>query len=242
MLSIKIDRKSGKIGLYESKITRNFFFSNENDKEVAQFKDFETKRRLENGFVGFWIQYKFQEGYGGQLSVGLNGSPFTSEFAVVKWTDSSTTAIPSIKYIGFTIGNKNSEIHYGANCVLLNSNILDNYEDEAFSIEKSFDGVNPPLGRTEVLASTSNNPVVNPWNFVSTNPSKLSVGLELGEAGQVGQVGLGGTQSRPETIVLEPVIRGQYLTKLKRLLPTYFNDDDNEKILEALDQAYRSYK
>ena len=44
-LYFQIDRKSGKIGLYESKITRNFFFSNENDKEVAQFKDFETKVR-----------------------------------------------------------------------------------------------------------------------------------------------------------------------------------------------------
>ena len=38
-------------------------------------------------------------------SVGLNGSPFSSEYAIVKWTDSSTTAITSIKYIGFTAGN-----------------------------------------------------------------------------------------------------------------------------------------
>ena len=42
-LFLQIDRKSGKIGLYESKITRNFFFSNENDREVAKFNDFETK-------------------------------------------------------------------------------------------------------------------------------------------------------------------------------------------------------
>lgn len=45
MLSIKLDRRSGKIALYESRITRNFFFSNENDREVAEFSDFETKVR-----------------------------------------------------------------------------------------------------------------------------------------------------------------------------------------------------
>ena len=39
------------------------------------------------------------------FSVGLNGSPFTPEFAIVKWTDSSNTALPALKYIGFTAGN-----------------------------------------------------------------------------------------------------------------------------------------
>ena len=35
MYTVKIFREGGKIGLYESRITRNFFFSNENDREVA---------------------------------------------------------------------------------------------------------------------------------------------------------------------------------------------------------------
>ena len=41
------------------------------------------------------------------FSVGLNGSPFTPDYAIVKWTDSSTTAIPSLRYIGFTAGKLN---------------------------------------------------------------------------------------------------------------------------------------
>ena len=33
MYTVKIFREGGKIGLYESRITRNFFFSNENDRQ-----------------------------------------------------------------------------------------------------------------------------------------------------------------------------------------------------------------
>lgn len=58
----------------------------------------------------------------------------------------------------------------------------------------------------------------------------MSVGLELGAAGQVGQVGLGGTQSRPETIVLEPVIRGQYLTKVNIKIPRQMSQNKIYKI------------
>ena len=74
MYSIKIHRRLGKIALYDSKVTRSFFFSNENDKEVAKYEDPITLRKLEADYVGFWVQYKFEEGYGGQLSVGLNGN------------------------------------------------------------------------------------------------------------------------------------------------------------------------
>ena len=35
--------------------------------EVAKFEDFETRRRMEDDYVGFWVQYKYDEGYGGQL-------------------------------------------------------------------------------------------------------------------------------------------------------------------------------
>ena len=47
MYTIKIFREGGKIALYESRITRSFFFSNENDREVAVFADPKTLRRLE---------------------------------------------------------------------------------------------------------------------------------------------------------------------------------------------------
>ena len=52
-------------------------------------------------------------------SVGLNGAPFSPDFALVKWTDTSTSAIGSIKYMGFTNGERASTLDYGANCVLL---------------------------------------------------------------------------------------------------------------------------
>ena len=43
--------------------------------------------------MGFWVQYKYEEGYGGQLSLGLNGAPFSPDFAILRWTDTSTTAL-----------------------------------------------------------------------------------------------------------------------------------------------------
>ena len=39
------------------------------------------------------------------FSVGLNGRPFSSQYAMVSWSDTSTSALPSLKYIGFTAGN-----------------------------------------------------------------------------------------------------------------------------------------
>ena len=53
------------------------------------------------------------------FSVGLNGAPFSPDFALVKWTDTSTTALPSVKYMGFTTGARTQSIKFGANCVLL---------------------------------------------------------------------------------------------------------------------------
>ena len=67
MYSIKIFREEGKIALYESKITKSFFFENENDREVAESNDLQTFRKLEVGYVGFWVQYKYEAGYGGQI-------------------------------------------------------------------------------------------------------------------------------------------------------------------------------
>ena len=64
---IKIFREEGKIALYESKITKSFFFENENDREVAESNDLQTFRKLEVGYVGFWVQYKYEAGYGGQI-------------------------------------------------------------------------------------------------------------------------------------------------------------------------------
>ena len=44
-------------------------------------------------------------------------------------------------------------------------------------------------------------------------------------------------QAKPELTVIEPVIKSQYLTKLKRLLPTYLEemqDEQNSKRMKEL--------
>lgn len=67
MYSVKVYRKDGRVALYDSKITRTFFFANEAEREVDTATDFQTLRRLQQGFVGFWLRYKYEPGYGGQI-------------------------------------------------------------------------------------------------------------------------------------------------------------------------------
>ena len=54
------------------------------DREVAVYADPQTLRRLEDDYVGFWVQYRYEEGYGGQLSLGLNGAPFSADYAILR--------------------------------------------------------------------------------------------------------------------------------------------------------------
>jgi len=227
MYSIKLDRRKGKIGIYESKITRNFFFSDETDKEVASFTDYQTKTQMESGYVGFWMMYKYEEGYGGKLSVGLNGRPFSSQYAMVSWSDTSTSALPSLKYIGFTAGNAKTKIHYGSNCVLVNANTYAADQYLPFGLENSFDDTKKSA--LSSLAESSleiQNPLSNPWNYLSAKNPSLAVALDP----------LAQAQQRPQ-LVPEPVLKSQYLTKLRSLLPTA----DNDKVLNALNSAYRSF-
>jgi hypothetical protein len=53
------------------------------------------------------------------FSVGLNGAPFSPDFALVKWTDTSNSALASVKFMGFTTGERGQSLQFGANCVLL---------------------------------------------------------------------------------------------------------------------------
>ena len=48
------------------------------------YADPQTLRRLEDDYVGFWVQYRYEEGYGGQLSLGLNGAPFSADYAILR--------------------------------------------------------------------------------------------------------------------------------------------------------------
>ena len=77
MYTIKWYRNRGKISISESTRTRSFFFENERDSERASVDDLDTLARMQTGFVGFWIMYKYDDVLNGaQLSVGLNGNNF----------------------------------------------------------------------------------------------------------------------------------------------------------------------
>ncbi len=57
---------------------------------------------MESGYVGYWVMYQYEKGIGGVLTVGMNGSPLTPDYAIVKWTDTTESALKNIKYMGFT--------------------------------------------------------------------------------------------------------------------------------------------
>ena len=52
----------------------------------------------------------------------FSGAPFSPDFALVKWTDTASTAMRSVKYMGFT-ASSGAKIDYGTNSVLLNTQI-----------------------------------------------------------------------------------------------------------------------
>ncbi len=75
MYTVKWHRNRGKISISESTRSRGFFFENEYENERATVDDLDTVARMQTGFVGFWIQYKYDTQLdGGQISVGLNGN------------------------------------------------------------------------------------------------------------------------------------------------------------------------
>ena len=76
------------------------------------------------------------------------------------------------------------------------------------------------LGRTP--SPPSQGPAINPWDFLQAKEGE-AVEHEI--------------QAKPELTVIEPVIKSQYLTKLKRLLPTYLEemqDEQNSKRMKEL--------
>ena len=79
MYTVKWHRRNGKISISESTRSRSFFFDNEYDNEKATVDDMDTLARMQTGYVGFWIQYKYDDALnGGQISVGLNGTNSTT--------------------------------------------------------------------------------------------------------------------------------------------------------------------
>ena len=72
---------------------------------------------MENGFVGYWIIYQFEKGIGGILTVGMNGSPLSPDFGILKFTDTSESALKNIRYMGFT-SSGGGNIGIGVNCAI----------------------------------------------------------------------------------------------------------------------------
>jgi len=235
MYSIKIYREDGKIALYESKITRSFFFAtSETDREVAKTESFQTQRQLEQGFVGFWVQYKYEAGYGGTLSVGLSGSPLSSDYALLKWTDTSSSALPSIKYLGFTNGGRQQSVDYGSNCVLLRTSYSSDQTPYGQGYPQQFQPPTYPYGTKNSYNQNAQvlqpNYQVNPWDYLSRQ-------LPEPESQLVFEQQLTPWQ---EERVIEPVLKSQYLTKLNRLLPSFLEDFENEKGTSKLEELFNN--
>jgi hypothetical protein len=88
---------------------------------------------MENGYVGYWVMYQYEKGIGGVLTLGMNGSPVTPDFAVVKWTDTGDSALKGIKYMGFTSSN-NAKIGYGVNCALVKTTPEEKFNQVEFQL------------------------------------------------------------------------------------------------------------
>ena len=90
MYTVKFYRDTGKISISESTRSRSFFFENERDQERISIDELEVTTRMQLEYVGFWIQHKYVEGVGATIAVGLNGAPFSADYALVRWTDTNT--------------------------------------------------------------------------------------------------------------------------------------------------------
>ena len=219
---------------------------------------------MTTGFVGFWIQYKYDVNTGGgSLSVGLNGAPFSSDYALLRWTD-TTDGLRNIKYMGFT-ASEETNVEFGTNCVLLNTAIGIGQQNPFVQIspntiaqqqQNSNFGAN--LNQVQPQFSLNSLPIVQSngiiqsqfQNIQSQQQQPSSIGQSIQQ--QLPRPGSkpwllnnpGGSAAyspmeveivtEPEQTIIEPVIRNQYLTKLKRLLPTFFEGipkEDMEAIL-----------
>jgi len=243
--------------------------------------DLDTLARMQTGFVGFWIMYKYDDVLNGaQLSVGLNGAPFSPDYALVKWTDTGSNAMRSVKYMGFT-ASSGAEIEYGTNCVLLNTQIglginpfvqiqpqsinLNQVQPQFFNQIQSqanfgaaLNQIQPQQSNFAALNQIQSGPTVLQPNFgtllasgrspsIDSNENGVQILEPNSQPGIVQQVPQGAKPwllnpnaameleivTEPQETIIEPVLRNQYLTKLKRLLPTFF-DDFNREEMEAI--------
>ncbi len=54
----------------------------------------------------------------------MSGSPITQDYAIVKWTDNTETALHNVRYMGLTV-SEGSAVSYGVNCALVKGSPTD---------------------------------------------------------------------------------------------------------------------
>ena len=229
---------------------------------------------MTTGFVGFWIQYKYDVNTGGgSLSVGLNGAPFSSDYALLRWTD-TTDGLRNIKYMGFT-ASEETNVEFGTNCVLLNTAIGIGQQNPFVQIspntiaqqqqQNSNFGGGANLNQVQPQFSLNSLPIVQSNGIIQSQfqniqsqqqqPSSIgqSIQQQLPRPGSKpwllnnhpGSAAYSPMEveivTEPEQTIIEPVIRNQYLTKLKRLLPTFFEGIPKED-MEAIIARKRMQK
>ena len=209
--------------------------------------------------MGFWVRYRYEEGLGGTISLGRNGDPFKEEYALVKWTDNSNTAIENMKYIGFTVG-QGSAVSYGANCVLAEPTASNSAaaiiasRDNGHNVGNFAQGVgggafgfpsNPlllgqqpssPMGQQQQYGSSLTPATLlamqqqflqqqqqqqQPYNFMSPLGRQGSTDLMPEEAPAV-------PEEEEKEVIIEPVLRNRFLTKVARMMAWEENEDEEE--------------
>ncbi|CAB4060664.1 unnamed protein product [Lepeophtheirus salmonis] len=198
MLSVSFDRSDGRITIDDTLRSRGFFFENDYTREKTGVEDIKTLQLMEKEFVGFWIMYSYKKGFGGTMSVGLNGVPINIENSLVSWTDTSDSVLEKPVYIAFTTENEGSTVDFGSTCVI-----------------KKNPTVPPPSRRDGgySLVARVNSPLINPW---------ISHGSRfVKEEGSINNWQL---NSGPYS---DSLMHQQYLDKLSKILPQYYEDDKN---------------
>ena len=193
--------------------------------------DINTSRQLGQDYVGFWVMFKYEAGYGAQIRLGLTSSPPSPEFALLKYTDSSQDALTAVKYIGFTNGNRQQSIDYGAICVVFDfTNLRQPQLPYPLPYYQQYGASNLyPAGRDELPSLsqplTTSQPTTtrtNTWdifNLIPT-PSTTSKAVFVPPEDQK---------------IIEPILKNPYLTKLQRKLLPQPQVLRNEPPLEYLD-------
>ena len=196
--------------------------------------DINTSRQLSQDYVGFWVMFKYEPGYGAQIRLGLASSPPSAEYALLKYTDSSQDALQAVKYIGFTNGNRQQSIDYGAICIVFDFTSLRQPQlpfplpyYQQYGATQLY-----PVGRDELPSLPQPQPTTQPtttranaWDIFNLIPTPVS---STSQAVFV---------PPEEQKIIEPILKNPYLTKLQRKLLPQPQVLRNEQPLEYLDNV-----